>query len=229
MGGFVLNKLSDGEQALYSEVLQSIAGMRLLPGRRLTEEALAEAFDVSRSGVRQVLTLLEADGIVSRQRNKGAYIRHLTPTEAFEVFDSRRLIELHLSEGATAKVTTSDIDALRELLAKEKHALDSENAADTTRLSGEFHMRLAAVSDHQTLLGILQPLIFSSYLVAALYQKGTLAARAHHTHTQLVKHLEAQDTPALKFQLLTHFDHVLGEMDFSENDPPSKFDKLLSE
>ncbi len=225
----LLNNLSDGERALYSEVLQSIAEMRLLPGRKLTEEKLAEAFDVSRARVRQVLLLLESDGIVSRQRNKGAYIRHLTPTEAYEIFDARRLIELHLTDLAVEKASSADIAHLRALLREEKTALDTEDFAASTRLSGDFHLQLAMVSGHQALLGILQALISSSYLVVALYQKRALSACARHDHGEIVDQLEARDADALRATLTAHFDHVLEEMDFSTKKSTSRMDRLLSD
>lgn len=223
------NKLSEGEQALYQEVLQSIAGLRLLPGRKLTEETLAEAFEVSRSKVRQVLSLLEADGIVARQPNRGAYVSHPSPTEALEVFEARRLIEIHLLQRTVENVTQADITDLKALLAQKQHVLDTEHFANTTGLSGAFHMRLAAISGHQTLVDVLQSLIYRSYLAVALYQKGTLAARAQHAHASIIRHLETRNAIGLRAQMGTHFDHVLGEMDFSENRQPSRFDKILND
>lgn len=223
----VLSNMSEGERALYSEVLQSIAEMRLRPGQKLTEDKLAEAFDVSRARVRQVFMRLEADGIVTRPPHKGAYIRHLTPAEAIEIFDARRVIEIHLLDLAIQKVTRSDIAQLRALLVEEKTALEAQDFAATTRLSGEFHIQLAAVSRHQTLLGILRALVSSSYLVAALYRKRPITACAGHDHAEIVDHLEARDAPALSRALSQHFQNVHDELDFSDRHPVSRLDRLL--
>lgn len=224
----MLSNLSAGEQALYSEILQSIAEMTLLPGRKLTEEKLAEAFDVSRASVRQVLLLLEADGIVSRQRNKGAYVRHLSPTEASEIFDARRLIELHLVDLCVRNATETDIFALRDLLAQEQVALCDRNFAAAARLSGDFHMQLAMTSGHQALLNILQTLISSSYLVVALFQRRSGPACARHDHSKILDCLSARNADAMRDELSRHFDHLLDEMDFSEQTGMSRLASILS-
>src|SRR5688572_18239602 len=66
---------------------------RLAPGTRLTEDALLSRFAVTRHFARQALVQLEAMGIVSRERNKGATVRSLSPREVREIYEVRELLQ----------------------------------------------------------------------------------------------------------------------------------------
>ena len=63
----------------------SIAEKRLRPGARLKEEQLAEIFDVSRARVRQALSVLESDGLVTIVPNRGAFVSEPGVDEARDV------------------------------------------------------------------------------------------------------------------------------------------------
>ena len=58
---------------------------RLAPGTRLVEDALLARFPVSRHIIRQALYQLEKLGIVTRERNKGAMVRQLSPEEVRQI------------------------------------------------------------------------------------------------------------------------------------------------
>ena len=58
---------------IYNRIWLSIAERKLKPGTRLKEEQLAEIFSMSRARVRQALSALEHDGLVTLVPNRGAF------------------------------------------------------------------------------------------------------------------------------------------------------------
>ena len=58
------------EQLIRRRLLQAIFEQRMPPGARLTEESLAETFDVSRTVIRQVIARLAQDGILVKGRRR---------------------------------------------------------------------------------------------------------------------------------------------------------------
>src|SRR4051794_35881975 len=83
--------VSDTEayEALHREI---VAG-ELSPGERLVEEELAERLGESRGAVRAALLRLDHDGLVVRERNRGARVRRVTLEEAIEVLEARAALE----------------------------------------------------------------------------------------------------------------------------------------
>jgi DNA-binding FadR family transcriptional regulator len=59
---------------IYDRIRDAISDRRLRPGTRLKEEQLSGIFGVSRARVRQALTALEHDGLVTILPNRGAIV-----------------------------------------------------------------------------------------------------------------------------------------------------------
>ncbi|BCG87057.1 hypothetical protein MesoLj113c_31670 [Mesorhizobium sp. 113-3-9] len=66
---------------------------RLAPGTRLVEDVLLARFPVSRHSIRQALYQLERLGIVTRERNKGAMVRRLSPEEVRQIYEVREMLQ----------------------------------------------------------------------------------------------------------------------------------------
>ena len=91
----------------------AIAERRLRPGTRLKEEQLAEIFSVSRARIRQALTALERDGLVTIMPNRGAFVSEPSVDEARDVFVTRRAIEQRVVERLCERATVEDIERMR--------------------------------------------------------------------------------------------------------------------
>src|SRR4051794_23247900 len=68
----------DGYQALRAAIVSG----ELLPSERLVEEDLARRLGLGRAAVRMALVRLEHDGLVERERNRGARVRRGAGAEA---------------------------------------------------------------------------------------------------------------------------------------------------
>jgi len=62
----------------------------LTPGQRLVEADVASRYDASRGAVREALASLSNEGLVVRERNRGARVRPVTLEEAIEITEARR-------------------------------------------------------------------------------------------------------------------------------------------
>jgi GntR family transcriptional regulator, trigonelline degradation regulator len=69
-----------------------IAG-RFPSGARLVERTLCDQLGVSRSVVREVIRMLEAEGLVESQPNRGPVVARLDWAQARQIYDIRRLLE----------------------------------------------------------------------------------------------------------------------------------------
>src|SRR5215207_9643131 len=72
------------EPDAYASLHGAIVSGELSPGERLIEEELAEQLGLSRGAVRGAILRLGHEGLVVRERNRGARVRRFTLDEALE-------------------------------------------------------------------------------------------------------------------------------------------------
>src|SRR5437764_390792 len=100
----------------YDALKNAIVSGALSPGERLVEEDLARQFGIGRTAVRTALVRLEHDGLVNRQRNRGASVRRVSEAEAVEILEARAALESLAARHAAARATRSQVRELRAIL-----------------------------------------------------------------------------------------------------------------
>ena len=78
---------------VYQPVRERILKGYLLPGAMLSENQLAEEFEVSRTPVREAVRLLINDGLVAVSPGKKMRVMLPSPKDIHEVYDIRSIIE----------------------------------------------------------------------------------------------------------------------------------------
>jgi DNA-binding GntR family transcriptional regulator len=91
-------------------VLAAIADGRLEPGGRYSVAQLAEQLGISRTPVREALLVLEREGRVRFERNRGVRVLETTAADIAEVFELRLLLEV---PGAVKACGVVDVEALQ--------------------------------------------------------------------------------------------------------------------
>src|SRR6476620_6105223 len=81
------------ESGAYAALHAAIVAGELSPGERLIEEELAEQLGQSRGAVREAILRLGHEGLVTRERNRGARVRRFTVGEAVEILEARAALE----------------------------------------------------------------------------------------------------------------------------------------
>jgi DNA-binding GntR family transcriptional regulator len=108
-------------------VLKAIGDGRLEPGSLHSVAQLATQLGVSRTPVREALLMLEREGRVRFERNRGVRVLAPTAHDIAEVFELRLLLEVPTTAGAAGRV---DLDALQvELDGMSAAAQDGDEAA----------------------------------------------------------------------------------------------------
>ena len=95
-------------------VLAAIADGSLEPGGRYSVAQLAEQLGISRTPVREALLVLEREGRVRFERNKGVRVLETTAADVAEVFELRLLLEVPAAAKACGVVDTDDLRAAVE-------------------------------------------------------------------------------------------------------------------
>lgn len=182
-----------GDEPVYAEIYEAILDHRLMPGTKLTEDALSEIFGVSRTIVRKALLRLGHENIVRLRPNRGAAVASPTVEEAREVFEARRIVEAAVVRAVAAKAGVEQLETLRALAGKERACFDSGDRRGWIRLSGDFHLRLAEIGGNAVLSTILKELVSRTSLIIALYEAPGTAACSSDEHAALIDAMENGD------------------------------------
>ena len=114
----------------HDAIRAAIVDGRLAAGERYSVARLAERFGVSRTPVREALLVLERQGVVRFERNRGVRVLETSVHDLEEVFTLRLLLEVPATYRACALLTDDDLDALqRELDAMATLADDGDENA----------------------------------------------------------------------------------------------------
>ncbi|SHF27296.1 transcriptional regulator, GntR family [Modicisalibacter ilicicola DSM 19980] len=187
-------KNGDGAErhdAIYRTISDAIIEHRLRPGARLREDALAEVFGVSRTGIRKILQRLALEQLVTLTPRRGASVTRPTAEEAWDVFAARQLVECGIMQDVARRMAPGDARALRELAARERQALKSGEQSAAIKLSAEFHQRLAQLSGNAALAEFVGRLCSRSSLILAVYGSSGHLGCESHDHDELINFLEA--------------------------------------
>lgn len=128
--------------ALINEIRQAILSGRYAAGTQLRQDALAEAYGVSRIPVREVLFQLEAEGLVRIVPQRGAIVSTLSREEIDDVFALRVLLEPRLFLGSAPKLDRDDLAQLDERQAEYVRSIAAGKIEDYGRLNSELHMAM---------------------------------------------------------------------------------------
>lgn len=101
---------------LYNEIQADILSGEIPDNSKLTEQAICKKYNVSRTPVREAFRQLETDGLIEYIPNRGAFVKGLTKRDISDLFDLRTLFEIQAVEWAIKRMSSEEIEALRETL-----------------------------------------------------------------------------------------------------------------
>ena len=131
-------------QSVYASIKDAIFTNRLRPGNKLTHQALAETFGVSRTPVRESLERLYQEGYVTRIANRGYFVAEIDAHEVRELYETRHALEnwvmRRLSEtGLSAR----GAKRLADINARYKQLCQERLSHERLQVDREFHVALA--------------------------------------------------------------------------------------
>lgn len=158
----------EAEAFVESSLLHAVMERRLKPGAKLDEDVLSEVFNISRTRVRKVLSLLGIQQVVTHKPGYGTFVAKPSATEARELFEVRQGVEQMVVGLIAARQPLPDFAPLRRIVEEERRGHEQHDAA-VIRLSGDFHLVLAELSQNNLLKSYMQQLVTRTILVQALY------------------------------------------------------------
>lgn len=195
------------------ELRRALFDGEVQPGTPLRENALAEAMGVARSTIRESLAVLVAEGLATREPNRGVYVTELDPASVEDVGRARAVIEVAgVRRWAAASQTSRD--AVRRALLE--FTQTAQSAAPATELTA------AHLAIHQSFVGLLESPRLSALADALSAEVRLGLAKVDRirrnsseqvaTHGHLIELLETGDVDGAAAELEHHLEHAVTSM-----------------
>jgi DNA-binding GntR family transcriptional regulator len=183
-------------ERVYDLLREDILSGHLGPGAELSEVALAERLGVSRGPVREALGRLSAQGLVTIQPRRGAYVSVLTRQEFLEAYQVREVLEALAARLAVTSLRPEDLAELEALQGEMLQAARDKAVRSFFDANHRFHLRLVSLSGNGRLIETHAQLTerMGRYMARSLSLRGNLE-RSLQEHREILDALRDRDGP----------------------------------
>jgi len=202
--------LAEKTDKAYEMIKQGILNGRISSKQPISVGSLSSELGVSRTPVREALQKLQTEGFVQIFPNQGVIVRELTSTEATQMYELRIALEGYLLRRSISLFSKGDIAFLRELLERQREAMENNDPFAFMRYDNEQHLFIHKVYYNPFIYDVLNRMADRIYYggVQALKMPGRMRATLEE-HELLIEAIEAGDTDKAIQALEIHFNRGL--------------------
>ncbi len=180
---------------VYRALKEGIVSGGLTPGTRLVEEQLSSTLKVSKTPLREAMSVLEREGLIESFPYQGRYVACMTPRQIKEIYAVRESLE-GLAARLAAELATPELGRkLQESLERSQAATETGRMDEFLANDRKFHELLATAADNQTLKEMLQ--LLHDQVMLAQVTSFLKLQRRHESikeHTAVLEAVIARDS-----------------------------------
>jgi DNA-binding GntR family transcriptional regulator len=188
-------------QQVYKTLRKEILHGEIAPGTRLVETQLAERFEISRTPVREALSMLKYEGLVSDAPGSGVVVSECSVKDVEELMGVRAVLEEYALDQAFDKLTEIDILQLELFIKKAARYVEENDPEAVFEANTEFHNYILGKSGNKRLEKILSNAMDSilRYRMASLHYPGNpeISIEKHARLVDAIKRGNKEEAKAL--------------------------------
>jgi DNA-binding GntR family transcriptional regulator len=185
-------------EQVYLNLRDRIVTLQLAPGSLINEPTVMNELGVSRTPIREAMTVLEQEGFVRTRPRRGIYVVKKTKREIVEIVTVMAALESMAARLAAERASDAEIAELRRLM--DEFRCGPNGAGDGARLD---EYSDANIAFHQAIIGmsgcaLLAEMTENLFIHMRAIRKITIhqenrAARSISDHMRLIEALERRD------------------------------------
>ncbi|MFZ3577600.1 GntR family transcriptional regulator [Virgibacillus sp. DJP39] len=195
-------------------IRKMILNGELNPGGRINQAQLADKFSISRGPIREALKLLENEGLIKHETNRGTFVATLSKQDAFEIYTLRALLEGEAAQLALTHLTEVDFAKLEGLIDQFYHSMKEQDLESQAQCDILFHSTIVAASRHTRLINIhkhLDTQVGAMYLTVA-NQVPMRVDQVVENHRVLLDALRTKNQKKIKEAFSEHYTTALKDL-----------------
>jgi DNA-binding GntR family transcriptional regulator len=218
-----LNSVSLRDQA-YALLKDAISDTDIYSERRpirLDERQLTQALGVSRTPVREALSILEQEGFVRTVPRRGIFIVRKSKREIIEMIQVWAALEGMSARLATLHAPDTEISKLRHLFDEFENSPPSEHIGEYSDANIAFHQLIIRLGGSRLIADATKNLFIHVRAIRKVtISQDNRAARSIIDHLKIIEAIEHRDTELAErltrqhtLDLATHVDRYCGFLD----------------
>ena len=162
---------------------------------RLDERQLSQALGVSRTPIREAMTLLEQEGFLRTEPRRGIFIVRKTKKQIIEMIEMWAALESMAARLATLHASDADILALRTMFDEFRTTTPAANIDEYSEANIAFHQAIIGLSGSHLMGKTIENLFIHVRAIRKMtISQSDRAARSIIDHMRIIEALERRDT-----------------------------------
>ena len=162
---------------------------------RLDERQLSLSLGVSRTPIREAMTLLEQEGLLRTVPRRGIFIVRKTKRQIVEMIEMWAAIESMAARLATQSATDEEIAGLRKMFDEFRTSAPAEHITEYSDANIAFHQAIIRLSGSHLMGQTLENLFIHVRAIRRLtISQADRASRSIVDHMRIIEALEKRDT-----------------------------------
>jgi DNA-binding GntR family transcriptional regulator len=162
---------------------------------RLDERQLTQALGVSRTPIREAMTLLEQEGFLRTEPRRGIFIVRKTKKQIIEMIEMWAALESMAARLATLNATNAEIAGLRRMFDEFRTSTPAEHINEYSEANIAFHQAIIRLSGSHLMGKTLENLFIHVRAIRRMtISQKDRAARSIADHMRIIEALERRDT-----------------------------------
>src|SRR6201996_592274 len=196
---------------VYEKIRDAIIGRTIAPGSRVTEAALAEQLNVSKTPVREALLKLRQIGLIEPTGRRGGRVTLPSRSSIQHAYEARRALESFAAEIVAERGSDADVALIGEAARRCLAAAEAGDLEGFRQWDLAFHEKISEATANPR----LHELVNDSFaLVMALRRRDVPQAEGSvacaRAHVRIAKAIARRDADAARRAMRDHVQQVEG-------------------
>ena len=193
---------------VYTSLKSAIANIDIY-GRpdevRLDERKLSVELGVSRTPVREALTVLEQEGFVRSEPRRGVFLVRKTKTQIVEIIYAWAALESMAARLACSNASDGQLGALRTTFPEFYTKSPSENIDDYSQANIKFHQTIISFSNCQVISDLTSNLLMHVRGIRSIaIRQDDRVVQSSREHQEIINALEQRDSSLAEYLVRNH-------------------------
>lgn len=202
---------SSATERAYNGIISLLLARELRPGERTSVNLLAARLGLGRTPVKEAITRLETEGVLTVSDRSGTEVNSIDPGQARQLLAIRSLLECFAAEDAVKNATNVEIERVRQL-AEEMRAASlgrdpDRAAARFVAANVEFHDIIVSAARNPYLARLYSLVQLQLQIVSYLLSRGRdpqAAEQRQSEHEAIARAFAARNGAKLRAALKSH-------------------------